>query len=212
MAKQVRGGRTVVLNAATTLFHRVGYHGASIRDIAREADITVASIYYHFSSKQEILQEIMVGLLREVMQETRASVLAAGDRPEAQLTALMRAWVAFHIREQAKAVIGATEIRSLDDEGRAKIVALRDEQENLFRAVIDHGAQAGVFATPDPVEAARAVISLGRNIVSWYRPDGPKPADEFADQYGRFALALVEYVDLHTAAPASAAGSSRGSI
>lgn len=197
MAKQARGGRSVILNAATTLFYRVGYHGASIRDIAREADITVASIYYHFASKQEILQEIMVALLSEVMQETRAAVLGAGEKPEDQLSAIMRAWVSFHIREQAKATIGATEIRSLDDDGRTKVVALRDEQENLFRAVIQHGADQGRFATPDPVEAARAVVSLGRNIVSWYRPDGPKSPQQFADDYARFAVALVEFVDLN---------------
>lgn len=191
MATQPRGGRKVVLDAAVTLFTRVGYHGASMRDIAGEADVTVASIYYHFKSKQEILQEIMVGILTEVIAETRASILAADNRPDRQLDALVRCWVLFHIRRQAEATIGASEIRSLDDEGLRRIVALRDEQENIFRSVVNRGVQERVFATPHPHEASRAIIAMGRSIVGWYHVGGPISPDALAAEYAELSLAMV---------------------
>ena len=64
---QVRGGKDVTLDAAVRNFQKLGYHGASMRDIARDAGITVAAIYHHFPSKQAILQDIMVGVLSDVI-------------------------------------------------------------------------------------------------------------------------------------------------
>jgi AcrR family transcriptional regulator len=191
MATQVRGGRKVILEAAISLFTSVGYHGASMRDICGQADVSVASVYYHFKSKQEILQEIMVSVLTEVISATRSSLLAASNRPDKQLEALVRCWILFHISRQSEALIGASEIRSLDDEGRRRIVALRDEQENIFRAVVDRGVAEGTFATPFPREAARAIINMGRSIVTWYHVGGPTPPEMIAEQYAELALAMV---------------------
>lgn len=186
-----RGGRAVIVDGAVELFGKVGYHGASTRDIAAAADVTVASIYYHFKSKQQILQAIMVEILSEVIQETRAAVLAAGGGADEQLAALVRTWVLFHIRRQREALIGASEIRSLDAEGLVAIVALRDQQETLFRAVVDRGVTEGTFTTPHPREAARAIINMSRSVVNWYRADGPVAPEEMAATYADLALALV---------------------
>lgn len=192
MASSKRGGRQVIFDGAIKLFNEVGYHGASIRDIAAAADVTVASIYYHFDSKQEILQEIMVAILTDVIEATEASIADASDEPTSQLGALVRCWVEFHTARQAEALIGASEIRSLDEAGLARIVGLRDRQEDIFRAVIDRGVAAGDFKTPDAHEATRAVINMGRSIVNWYRPDGPASAKDLADTYAHLALATVQ--------------------
>lgn len=186
-----RSGKTLVLQAAITLFTRVGYHGTSMRDIAAEADVTVASIYYHFKSKQEILQQIMVGILTDVIGQTRSAVLASGGSAQAQLVALVRAWILFHTQRQQEALIGASEIRSLDDEGRRLVVTLRDEQEALFREVVKRGTDAGEFATPYPREAARAIINMGYSIAAWYRAGGELSPEELAERYTELALGLV---------------------
>lgn len=191
MATQTRGGRTVILQGAVRLFTQVGYHGASVRDIARECDVTVPAIYYHFETKQAILQEIMVTVLTEVIAETRGAVLAAGNRPEQQLAAIVRTWVLFHTWRQPEALIGASELRSLDEEGRRRIVALRDEQENLFRGVIQRGVAEGAFRTPYPREAARAIVTMGRSVADWYHIGGKTSPEETAEQYAEFAVALV---------------------
>ncbi len=56
-----RGGdrtRRRILSQAQSLFSRNGFHGASVRDIARSAGLTEAAIYYHFPSKQAIVKEL----------------------------------------------------------------------------------------------------------------------------------------------------------
>jgi AcrR family transcriptional regulator len=181
----------VVLRAAIANFTERGYHGTSMRDIARDADVTVASIYHHYPSKQEILSEIMASTLSDVIALTRNALMAAGSSPTDQLDAVVRAWIDFHTTRQAEALIGASELRSLESAGRKLVVALRDEQEGLFRDIIERGVELDEFETPYPHEAARAVINMGRSVASWYRRGGSLSPEELAARYAELALATV---------------------
>lgn len=191
VVKQARGGRDVIVAAAVDNFQRLGYHGTSMRDIARDANITVASIYHHFPSKQLILQDIMRRVLSDAFSATRTALMAAPTAPQARLAEIVRAWIRFHTHRRAEAVIGGSEIRSLDDAGRAIIISLRDEQERMFRDVIEHGVEAGVFSTAYPAEAARAILTMGTSVASWYRSGGELSPEELADRYAVLALGTV---------------------
>ncbi|WP_375000637.1 TetR/AcrR family transcriptional regulator [Aeromicrobium sp. CTD01-1L150] len=188
---QVRGGRDVVLTAAIDHFQRLGYHGTSMRDIARGANITVASIYHHFPSKQVILQDIMARVLSDVISMTRSALMSAGSSPSEQLSAVMKAWILFHTTRRAEALIGASEIRSLDAQGHRLVVALRDEQERMFRDVIERGVAEGEFDTPYPREASRAIINMGYSVASWYRTGGELSPEQLAERYAVLALGTV---------------------
>ncbi|MBC7593582.1 MAG: TetR/AcrR family transcriptional regulator [Kineosporiaceae bacterium] len=190
-ATKARGGKDVILTAATKNFQAFGYHGTSMRDIARDADVTVAAIYHHFASKQEILQDIMVRSLSDVISLTRTALLGSGSSSSDQLHALMTAWILFHTSRQPEAIIGASEIRSLDPSGRRLITTLRDEQERMFRDVIDRGIAEGDFATPYSHDAARAIIEMGYAVAAWYRQGGHLHPQEMAQRYAELALATV---------------------
>ena len=186
-----RGGKQVVLRSAIANFTERGYHGTSMRDVARDADVTVASIYHHYPSKQEILTEIMAETLSDVIASTRSALAGAGSSPTGQLQAIVRAWIEFHTTRQAEALIGASELRSLDAGARRLVIDLRDEQEGLFRDVVERGAETGEFATPYPREAARAVINMGRSVASWYQAGGGITPREMGERYAELALATV---------------------
>lgn len=188
-----RHGKTPVVTAAVKNFAERGYHGTSVRDIARDAGVTVASIYHHFSSKQEMLQQIMELTLRDLIGSTRTALDEAPPGPSEQLAALVRVWIIFHTDHRAEALIGASELRSLEATGRTIVVALRDQQQELFNDVIDRGVAEGVFTTAYPREAARAVINMGYSVASWYRPDGEVTPTEMADRYVELALGTVGF-------------------
>src|SRR4030065_1812003 len=50
--------RRRILAAALRLFSRNGFHGTSIRGLARSVGLTEASIYYHFPSKRAIVEAL----------------------------------------------------------------------------------------------------------------------------------------------------------
>ena len=58
--------RQAILTAAKQEFVRQGYKDASIADIMERADLGVGTFYNYFSSKEEILMSLLVGLMGEV--------------------------------------------------------------------------------------------------------------------------------------------------
>ncbi len=56
-----RGERTrqVILGAARRLFLANGYHGTSMRQIARAAHVALGGIYNHFDSKEDIFKAVL---------------------------------------------------------------------------------------------------------------------------------------------------------
>lgn len=73
-----------ILEAAESLFGERGLESVSIRDIAREADVSISVIYHHFGSKAELLRTVLhtrlaeLGALRDAIFEE----LEAEARPE----------------------------------------------------------------------------------------------------------------------------------
>ncbi|MBT4089013.1 MAG: TetR/AcrR family transcriptional regulator, partial [Deltaproteobacteria bacterium] len=51
--------RLTIMQAAKPLFAMNGFRGTSVKDIAKAADVSEALLYKHFSSKEEIYQEIL---------------------------------------------------------------------------------------------------------------------------------------------------------
>jgi len=53
-----RDKRNRILDAATHVFARTGFHRARVSDIAQEAGIAYGLVYHYFSNKEEILNTI----------------------------------------------------------------------------------------------------------------------------------------------------------
>lgn len=75
--EQPAGGREKILAAAIRVFAQKSFDGARIDEIAREAGVPKSLIYYHFKSKDEILEVLTrqfideyTDMLREVRQDS----------------------------------------------------------------------------------------------------------------------------------------------
>jgi AcrR family transcriptional regulator len=55
--------RARILAAALELFSERGFAGTSMRDLAERLDLTTAAMYYHFSSKDELLDALVEPLV-----------------------------------------------------------------------------------------------------------------------------------------------------
>ncbi|WP_338091253.1 helix-turn-helix domain-containing protein [Pelotomaculum isophthalicicum] len=53
--------RDEIIQVAGELFRRLGYAETSMKDIADKVGILKGSLYYHFSSKEELLNEVIPG-------------------------------------------------------------------------------------------------------------------------------------------------------
>lgn len=67
-----------ILDAAVSLFGERGYAGTSVRDIAERLGLTKAALYYHFPSKETILDALLDPFVTEL---TRIVELIRGASP-----------------------------------------------------------------------------------------------------------------------------------
>jgi AcrR family transcriptional regulator len=51
--------RSQILDAALTMFSTVGYHGTSMRDIAREAGVSTGNVYHQFPDKESLFRALL---------------------------------------------------------------------------------------------------------------------------------------------------------
>lgn len=52
--KNEQEARVKILETATELFHKQGYHSTGINQIIKEANVAKASLYYHFETKEDL--------------------------------------------------------------------------------------------------------------------------------------------------------------
>jgi TetR/AcrR family transcriptional regulator len=61
----MRDAREAILKAAIRLFAEKGYAGCSIREICQAAGVTKPVLYYHFRSKEDLYQELMLDIFSQ---------------------------------------------------------------------------------------------------------------------------------------------------
>lgn len=179
-----------VLTAAVQVFAETGYHGATMRVVAAEADLSVAGVYRYHRSKQHLLVALADVQLGDLGWRVDAAAAQAAD-PASAFADMVRAVVLAQVHRRDLSFIVETELRSLQEPDRSRIVALRADVE---RAMIDAAvgaAAAGLFSAPDPVAGAQAVLSLCRAVV--LRLDGGELPDApaLAAEYAGLALAML---------------------
>lgn len=60
MTDQSNDTKVKIMEVARVLFATNGFEGTSVREIARVAEVNVASLNYHFSSKEKLFHEILL--------------------------------------------------------------------------------------------------------------------------------------------------------
>lgn len=182
----------VALTAALSSFVEYGYHGASMRTIAERSGLSVPGLYHYYPSKQDML----VALLELTMSDLHDRMSAAAQAAEGTVecfTNIVECLALVHTHRRDLAFVGASEMRSLLPEARARVAATRMREQRQVDAAVEAGVRDGYFHTERPHEAARAVVTMCTALAQWFRGDGPAPAEDVARQYVDFALGLVRF-------------------
>lgn len=125
-------GAEGILAAALDCFYEQGYGGTPVREIATNAEVTVAALYHHFESKHAILETLLTRNMQAFVTDMQNAYHAADANPVNQLDALVRAHVLYNATHQTVAFVGNSELRSLEPDAHRRVVALRDTVEALF--------------------------------------------------------------------------------
>jgi len=181
---------TRILEAATNQFFAFGYHGASMKQLAQEAGIRSATLYYHFPNKQQLLVDIMRTTLESLTASVQVSIEAETD-PVRALSKALTSHILFHVDHHREVFLCDAELRALVPDARPEIVALRDRYEEIFRSTLRAGRDTGVLAVPSVELVSRSLLASCSGIAVWFRPDGDMTIDEVAATYVNLFLGAL---------------------
>lgn len=176
--------RRELLDTAAEVFAAQGYNATTVRKIADAAGMLAGSLYYHFDSKESMLDEILSAFLTELW-EGYDTVLAAGLGPRETIEALVTESFREIDRHRAAVAIYQKESRTLSAQPRFHY--LSDSQQKFEKAwlgTLERGVAAQVFRADLDIRLTyRFVRDTVWVAASWYRPGGQHSPEEIARQY-----------------------------
>jgi len=178
--------------AALRHFAAHSYEAASMRQIAADAGITIATLYFHCSTKEQLLFDVLESQMQSLAAGLDQALAEAGDEWAARLAAAVRFHIQYVTRDEAGASISTTQLRSLTGELRARHLATRDAYERKFRDLLEGGIATGAFAPVDVPVVTAGILGIGLSVGNWYRPGGRLSPDDIADEYIRFILKALD--------------------
>ncbi|NIJ10371.1 AcrR family transcriptional regulator [Saccharomonospora amisosensis] len=176
-----------VRRAAVKLFATRGFHGTGIRDLARAAKLSSASLYHYMGTKEDLLADIMRDCLRDLITAATETLDGVQD-PRERVIRLVTLHVRTHATQPEETRIVDNEIHVLSPNAQRSVIALRDEYERLWTQAIADGLAQGVFRTTQPAVTRIALLEMCNGVARWYSPRGQLSLDELGAHFAELAL------------------------
>ena len=180
-----------ILAAAIQVFSQKGYAAASLQDVADAVGLLKGSLYHYISSKESLLYRIF-----QESHEEGSALMAAVDElglpPDAKLREFVRRLTLFYEQNRERASLYFGEWRHLTGEDRETVMEQRRDFELYVRTMISDAHEAGLTDPGLDVKLATRYILTGVNgVILWYRPEGPLPAEDIAEQIAELACSSI---------------------
>lgn len=180
--------RDELLQLAATMFAERGLKSTTVRDIADSAGILSGSLYHHFKSKEQMVEEVLKDFLDwlfERYQEIVATESGPLDKVKGLFMASFEAIEYRHAQvviyqDEAKRLSALPQFAFVDDRNR--------EQRKMWVDLLHEGIADGSLRPDLDVDLVyRFIRDTTWVSVRWYQPGGPLTAEEVGRQY----LAIV---------------------
>jgi AcrR family transcriptional regulator len=176
--------RQAIVDEALAVFSRTGFHGGSLREIAKRVGMTPAGLLHHFADKEELFAEV----LHQRDEKVRA---AAGDPAEHTLIEQARRVVAHNQTSRGLTslfAIVSAEATDAEHPSHADFAARYRERAAETEEILRLGQEAReVRGDIDPAHAARLISAVMDGIqLQWLLDDTVDMVqlfDEFVHNY-----------------------------
>jgi len=148
-ASEAALSRQRILEEATRLFVRFGYHGVSMREIAEATGLSKPALYYHFKDKEDLILAILNENLTQVgdiVQACRQNEVSARGR----IRAMTQAFFEQPVEQRAVIYLATREIAHLSEAARAQFGEVyRQVFVGQIAAILEEGIQSGELRPMD---------------------------------------------------------------
>ena len=175
--------RARLIEVATRLFQEHGTDEVTVRRIAAAAKIEAGSIYYHFSSRDEILRAVLERGVGNARDEVLAAIAEAGadSSPLVRLRAALGAHLKYTLRHHFSSRLKT--IRRLPKRLRDHHMQQERDYAAIFAGLLREAQRKGLLRGGVDASVVR-MLAMGALtwVAEWYDPKGPLSPDEIADE------------------------------
>jgi TetR/AcrR family transcriptional regulator, cholesterol catabolism regulator len=176
--------RQRILDAAAASFQQNGYASVTLKDIAALAGLQAGSLYYHFDSKEEIVEAVLVAGVERAFGATREAVGALGV--SADPLARLRTAIATHLRvvlmDSAYASANLRIFGQVPEAIRARHLKAHRAYGAFWDGLFRDAAEAGVIRSDCDLSVIRMLTLGALNwSVEWYREGRRSPGEIAAE-------------------------------
>jgi AcrR family transcriptional regulator len=186
--------RQAIIDVTTKLFAQRGYAGTSLDLIAKEAQTSKSSIFWHFENKEDLLFTVVDRAMSEWEVKAGSEILAQPDPPAqlAKLIALYRE-LAQDRPDTLRLLLGLLlETADVNEDVKKRFQRMYRGYRTSIQIVIEEGIAAGHFTREIPsAHLSALVLALFDGLfIQWFLDAGAVPEDIF-DSLKRAVFALV---------------------
>ncbi len=178
--------KALILQEAAHLFREKGYMASTLRELAKRSGVQGGSIYHYFSSKQEILYQIMDSTMASLLFNLKEIIRDEKD-PVEKLKKAIRFHIEYHVKNPDETYVTDSEIRSITKGAYDRIVRKRSNYEKIFIQIIEEGIKSGGIIVNDVKLVAIAILQMCTGVSHWFKEDGLLSMEEIVDEYINFS-------------------------
>jgi len=173
----------MVLDAAAKLFSEQGYHGTSLKSIAEAVNMQAGSLYYHFSSKDQLMQDVLNKSIYIIYSTVKTEMNKLDEA--ASFSDKLKAAIRGHmIAILTYADYTSASIRNygqLPDAVHYASQPARDEYEQFWRELFEQAEVAGAIRADVDKHLLRLSIFGSMNWSSvWFNAQQNTPVEALA--------------------------------
>jgi AcrR family transcriptional regulator len=193
MTEQPISRRDELLELAAGMFAERGLRATTVRDIADRAGILSGSLYHHFASKEEMVDEVLRDFLDWLFARYQ-HVIDTEPNPLGRLKGLFMASFDAIEHRHAQVVIYQDEAKRLLPQKRFAYLEGRNRQQRqMWVDVLQQGIKEGHFRPDLDVDLVyRFIRDTTWVSVRWYQPGGPLTAEQVGRQYLSIVLGGIQ--------------------
>ncbi|MGB0238173.1 MAG: TetR/AcrR family transcriptional regulator [Cycloclasticus sp.] len=175
--------RQLILDAAAKTLSRHGYHGTYLKDIAASINMQAGSLYYHFNSKEALMQEVLnksIQLIRDIVEE---EVGKLDHKPDfvSLLKAAIRGHLIAILRHADYTLASIRNYGQIPKSVHDFAQADRDAYENFWRELFEQAEKEGVIRSGVNTHLLRLSLFGSMNWATIWYADSGTSVEEIAE-------------------------------
>lgn len=153
------GQRERILECTERLVAARGFEKVRLRDVAKEANVSIGSLQHHFETRDGLLREAFLWSAQRRVDRWRERATNDGTPWERLVELLVGPYVIEHYRESATIWLEFAAAASRDPELQTTMSDLYDQWRRPIRATIQEGLDQGLFTSSFPVDTVVDILT-----------------------------------------------------